>query len=199
MYYADKDLFSRFIIELYPRLKEYGITLSVDVTAPDGSENWSLCYDRLTISKNCDYIVFMGYDQYGDSVVGTTAGYNWVRSSLDKFTSDKRECVDASRIILGIPFYTKIWKDDISTVVNMSKVYDNIPDGVEKVWDDELKQYYVEYEKNGSTYKMWIEDEESMKYKLDLVNEYNLAGAAFWESDREPETVWPIIKQKLGL
>ena len=199
MYYADKDLFSRFIIELYPRLKEYGITLSVDVTAPDGSENWSLCYDRLTISKNCDYIVFMGYDQYGDSVVGTTAGYNWVRSSLDKFTSDKRECVDASKIILGIPFYTKIWKDDISTIVNMSKVYDNIPDGVEKVWDDELKQYYVEYEKNGSTYKMWIEDEESMKYKLDLVNEYNLAGAAFWESDREPETVWPIIKQKLGL
>lgn len=199
MYYKDKDLFTRFIIELYPRLKEYGILLSVDVTAPDGSENWSLCYDRLAISKNCDYIVFMGYDQYGDTIVGTTAGYDWVKSSLDKFTSQNRECVDPSKIILGIPFYTKLWKDDTSIVVNMKNVERNIPDGVEKVWNDELKQYYIEYEENEKQCKMWIEDEESIKYKLDLINEYNLAGAAFWESDREPETVWPIIKEKLGL
>ena len=37
MFMQDKDLFSRFIIELAPRLKEIGAVLSVDVTAPDGS------------------------------------------------------------------------------------------------------------------------------------------------------------------
>lgn len=47
----DKDLFSRFIIELAPRLKEIGAVLSVDVTAPDGSPNWSLCYNRHIIGK----------------------------------------------------------------------------------------------------------------------------------------------------
>ena len=41
------------------------------------------------------------------------------------------------------------------------------------------KQYYIEYEQNGTTYKMWIEDEDSLKAKLDLVNEYDLAGGAF--------------------
>ena len=42
MYQSDKDNYSRFLIELAPRLREAGLTLSVDVTAPDGSETWSL-------------------------------------------------------------------------------------------------------------------------------------------------------------
>lgn len=35
MYEADKDYYTRFVAELYPRLREYGMNLSVDVTAPD--------------------------------------------------------------------------------------------------------------------------------------------------------------------
>ena len=73
---SDKDVYSRFLIELAPRLKKIGKTLSVDVTAPDGSETWSLCFDRNTIANVADYIVFMAYDQYGTSSnkAGTTAG-----------------------------------------------------------------------------------------------------------------------------
>ena len=80
MYQADKDKFSRFIIELAPRMQEMGIVLSVDVTAPDGDPNWSLCYNRNVIGDVADYLVFMGYDQYGTSSAkpGTTAGLNWV-------------------------------------------------------------------------------------------------------------------------
>ena len=46
MYMTDKDNFSRFIIELVPRLHKEKMKLSVVVTSPDGSETWSLCYDR---------------------------------------------------------------------------------------------------------------------------------------------------------
>ena len=67
MYQADKDKFSRFIIELDPRMKELGVVLSVDVTAPDGDANWSLCYDRNVIGHVADYLIFMAYDQYGAS------------------------------------------------------------------------------------------------------------------------------------
>jgi spore germination protein YaaH len=59
MYQADKDKFSRFIIELDPRMKELGVVLSVDVTAPDGDANWSLCYDRNVIGHVADYLIFM--------------------------------------------------------------------------------------------------------------------------------------------
>ena len=74
-----------------------------------------------------------------------------------------------------------------------------IPEGVEAVWDENTKQNYIEYEKDGTTYKMWIEDEESIKAKLDLINEYNLAGAGFWSKDRETNTIWSVVAEKLGI
>lgn len=199
---SDKDVYTRFIIELAPRLREYGIVTSVDVTAPDGSENWSLCFDRNELAKAADYIVFMAYDQYGISSTkpGTTAGCNWVEANINKFLG--QEDIDAGKIILGMPLYTRLWKTDssgksTSIVVNMNKVNEKIPSDVEKKWDEELKQYYVEYSDNSYKYQMWIEDAKSIQAKLNLIKKYNLAGGAYWEKDRETEDIWAITKEAL--
>ena len=199
----DKDLYSRFLIELAPRLKKLGKTLSVDVTAPDGSETWSLCFDRNTIADLADYIVFMAYDQYGNSSSkeGTTAGYNWVEVNINKFLG--QEDVDADKIILGIPLYMRLWKEEngeiTSKVVNMVDIFKNIPENQVATWDDELKQYYVEYEEDGATYKMWLENERSVGEKINLAKKYNLAGIAFWEKDRETnDEFWTFVKDELN-
>ena len=197
----DKNVFSRFIIELKPKLQEAGIKLSVDVTAPDGGSSWSECYNRNVIGDVADYIVFMAYDQYGTSSkkAGTTAGFNWVETNLKKFID--REEIDSNKIILGIPLYTRLWTESNGTVtsktVNMKSIDKVLPSGVSKQWDDELKQYYVEYTEKGKTYKMWIEDEKSIKNKVSLVRTYNLAGVAAWAKDREKDTIWSIIKEAL--
>ena len=204
MYEEDKDYFSRFLIELRPRLNEIGVILSVDVTAPDGGETWSMCYDRNVIGNVADYIIFMAYDQYGVSSTksGTTAGYNWVELNINKFLG--QEGVEADKIILGIPFYTRLWVERNGNILSRDTVtvnaIDNVlPSNVEKQWDEDLKQYYVEYTQNGSTYKMWIEDEESIAAKLDLINQYNLAGAAFWEKDMESSNIWDLVSSKLEI
>ena len=202
MYMKDSEAFSRFVIELAPQLREKGKCLSVDVTAPNGAENWSLCYDRNIIAEVADYIVFMGYDQYGTTAIGTTAGYNWVVNSLkNMLTYDE---VPAEKLILGLPFYTKLWqtqngKTIKGTAVGMNSISSSIPSGVEKQWIEELQQHYVEYEQGAYVYKMWIEDEESFGKKLDLVNEYNLAGAGYWRKGLESESIWKVIKTKLNL
>ena len=72
-----------------------------------------------------------------------------------------------------------------------------LPNGVEKKWNEDLKQYYVEYVQNGTTYKMWVEDEKSITEKLNLVSKYNLAGAAYWAKGRETQSVWNIIAEKI--
>ena len=204
MHDEDKDLFSRFIIELKPRLNEIGKVLSVDVTAPDGSEEWSLCFDRHVIGDVADYIVFMAYDQNGDSsaVPGTNAGYDWVKVNIDKFLG--QEEVEAEKIILGMPFYARVWKESNGKIeeiwkVDMKALDEMIPESAQKIWDDDLKQYYVEYVENGLTNKIWIEDEESIEAKLSLITEYNLAGAAYWAKDREPESIWQVISETLGV
>ena len=145
----DKDMYSRFIIELTPRLKDMGMVVSVDVTAPDGSETWSMCFDRNVIGDVADYIVFMAYDQCGSSSPkeGTTAGYNWVETNLKKFID--REEINSNKIILGIPLYTRLWKEDggkiTSKVVNIKDVESTLPSDIQKKWDEELKQNYYHH------------------------------------------------------
>ena len=97
----DKDEYSRLVIELTPRLRDIGKTTTVDVTAPDGSETWSLCFDRDLIANVADYEIFMAYDQYGTggNKIGTTAGYNWVENNINKFLN--QEAVKKEKIILG--------------------------------------------------------------------------------------------------
>jgi len=203
MYQKDKDVFSRFVIELAPRLKTKNAVFSVDVTAPDGSPDWSLCFNRNVIGNVADYIVFMAYDQNGVSskTPGTVAGYDWVEKSIKKFL--EQEEVVAEKIILGIPFYTRLWKESSqglsSSVVSMKNLEKNIPEGVEIIWDESCKQNYIQYEKNGTTYKMWLEDEKSVMYKLELINQYKLAGAGFWVKGFEKDSIWGIIKEKLNI
>lgn len=199
----DKDMYSRFIIELTPRLKDMGIVVSVDVTAPDGSETWSLCFDRNVIGDVADYIIFMAYDQYGTSSnkSGTTAGYDWVNLSLNKFL--KTEEIESNKIILAIPLYTRLWTEDSSgkvvkqSTVSMKNIDSILPSGVNKQWDDNLKQYYVEYQDGQYTKKMWIEDEKSLKEKINLINSNNLGGVASWKKGMETDNFWTFLKENL--
>lgn len=201
----DKDMFSRFIIELTPRLKEIGMVTSVDVTAPDGGETWSLCFDRNVIGDVADYIVFMAYDEYGISSTkpGTNAGYDWVKLSLNKFL--QTEEIESNKIILAIPYYTRVWTTNSNgqltgkNTVAMKNLDSIIPDGTERKWDDTLKQYYVEYSDGTNKKQIWIEDVKSLQAKVSLVNENKLAGVGSWQKDMESDDVWQMIKSELGL
>jgi spore germination protein YaaH len=200
MYKEDKDKFSRFIIELAPRLQDKGIKLNVCLTAPDGADTWSLCYDRYTIGKVADYVVFIGYDETvaSSQVSGTVAGYDWQELNISKFIG--QEGINKNKVILAMPFYTRLWEERdgkvISTrVVNMNEIV--IPGDAKVEWDYAKKQALVTYTDRGSTFKMWVEDENSIKEKLGLVEKYKIAGAGFWEKDREKSGVWDIINEKL--
>ena len=200
----DKDVYSRFIIELEPRLKEIGVVLSVDVTAPDGGETWSMCFDRNVIGNVADYIVFMAYDEYGTSSTksGTTAGYDWVKLNLTKFL--QTEEIKPDKIVLGIPLYTRIWTENKdgtlvkSSTVNMKDVDSVLPSDVEKKWDDQLKQYYVEFEKDSTIKKMWIEDIKSLKEKVSLITDNKLGGVASWQKGMESDEVWSMLNEELS-
>lgn len=204
MYEEDKDMFTQFVVELYPRLKELGMVLSVDVTAPDGGANWSMCYDRNAIADNCDYIVFMAYDQYGTSSTkaGTTAGLDWMRVSLNKFLTTEE--IEPNKIILGLPFFTRLWTEYSdgsveSTAYYMKSITNVLPTSAyeNRTWLEDVAQYYVEYTEGNTTKKMWIEDERSLAAKLNLVVENNLGGVAFWAKGYENPEIWSSINEVL--
>ncbi len=144
MYESDKDAYSRLVIELAPRLKELGKVLSVDVTAPDGSPDWSLCFNRNVIGDVADYVIFMAYDQHNQSSTeaGTVAGCDWVEANINKFLG--QEGVKPEKIILAMPFYTRVWNVTdgglSSSAVDMKSQSTLIPDDAKITWDDSLNR-----------------------------------------------------------
>ena len=53
--------------------------------------------------------------------------------------------------------------------------------GVNLEWLEDCGQYYAEYQYNGKTYKIWVEDQKSIGEKLNVMKENHLAGASFWK------------------
>ncbi len=114
-----------------------------------------------------------------------------------------------------MPFYTRLWEERPKTDEELAEESDTeeyIPyvlssksygmdaaervvseHGAEKTWSDECGQYYAEYEADGNTYKIWLEDEESIELKAALIREYNLAGIAAWKLGLERQDVWDVI------
>ena len=201
MYSEDKDSFTKFIIELAPRLRALNACLSVDVTAPDGDKDWSECYNRNVIGNVADYIVLMGYDQYGANGLGSTSEYKWVDNSINKMI--KYDEVPTEKFVLGLPLYTKLWKTKDGKkvgnpdTISMRNMKSNISSGLKKDWLEDAQQYFIQYERGGYLYKIWIEDEESFEKKLLLVNQYDLAGAAYWRKGFDSDEVWNIVKDVL--
>ena len=72
-----------------------------------------------------------------------------------------------------------------TTQVTASKIGENV--------------YYVEYTKGNITYKIWVEDNDSFAKKLELVNKYKLAGAAYWRKGFDNSSIWKVIKNTLNL
>lgn len=204
IYMNDRDLLTQFVRELYPVFKEKGMTVTMDVTPISVSENWSRCYDRRRLSETLDYIMLMAYDQHWASspVAGSVAQYSWVEDSVRNVLEE----VPNEKLILGVPFYTRLWTvknteegDKVSSqVLSMDEAKKFIEgNNIELIWDDESGQYFGEVTKDGITYKIWMEDEESLQMKSSLINKYDLAGIASWRKGFEKEEVWPVLSNSI--
>lgn len=208
IYKEDKDALTQFVRELTPLLKEQGLIVSIDVTIPDGSDTWSKCYDRKALGEIVDYVMLMTYDQHwGTSpVAGSVAQITWVEKNLVKVL----DMVPREKLLLGLPFYTRLWEEE-TTILGIKKVTNPmvlsmdaarklVNDSNAKVtWDEESGQFYAEYKKDGKTYKVWLEDENSINLKSSLVLKYKLAGACAWRRSDESPVIWEVLNKNLKL
>ena len=191
--------FLQFIRELSLKCEGNDLVLSVDNYSP---ASYNEFYDWKEQAVFADYVVLMAYDEhYNGSGEGSVASLGFVTQGV----TDMLEDVPADQLILGIPFYTRLWKltpDDsveggvavTSEALGMSEAESRVAaNGATFQWLDDCGQYYAEYEYEGSTYKVWIEDQNSIEKKLEVMQSNHLAGAAFWKLGYEKNTVWDTI------
>lgn len=192
----DRDNVTTFMEELYPRCKEEGLIVSIDVTPQISKDVTKEPYDRAKLALYSDYVIVMTYDQHWGSSekAGSVAQYKWVEGNLNNlFRSIPKE-----KLVLGMPLYSRYWTTEngktSSKTVSMAQVNQIIANrGLTPTWDEESKQKYIEFEDNGALKQIWIEDGESLKWKTTLCLKYNLAGVASWRKDFETMDVWDTI------
>lgn len=201
------DAYIQFVRELSIKCENNGIVLSIDNYVPT---SYTSFYNRSEQANFADYVVIMGYDEhYAGSDEGSVSSLGWVRQGVIDTLAE----VPANQVILGMPFYTRVWaltpdeeagdNDDIdanilysvsSQVYGMRSANNLLANyGVEKQWLEDSGQNYAEFESEGITYKVWLEDSASAEARLKLMDEYELAGASFWKLGFETSDVWDTI------
>ena len=69
--------------------------------------------------------------------------------------------------------------------------------GVQAAWDETTMQNYAEWEADGGTYQIWLEDAQSIAEKVKLIPKYELAGVAQWKLGFENSSIWQVISENL--
>lgn len=209
IYKDDKELLSQFIAELTAAFHRKHMLVSIDVTFAGGSDNWSKCYDRRILGQWVDFVVIMSYDEHWGSspVSGSVASINWLDKNLNLLIQE----VDHNKVIMGIPFYMRIWferphKEIVNSMkvtsdaITMHKMESILAGGDYNVlWDDNAGQNYISFidPVDNAVKKIWIEDAESLKLKLTMVHKYNLRGIAAWRRGYELQSIWTVLEEAL--
>ena len=197
--YADRDRLTTFVSYLSNHLHQYNIKTSIDVTGYSDSPEWSLVYNRKALADTVDYVVLMAYDETWakSTTAGPVASYPWVRSHTERMLSE----VSSQKLILGVPFYMRLWHDtngyaksETLAMKNTGNYFANYRDKM--TWDDRLKLYYLSIPTAAGSDRIWFEDNTSLGLKLDLVKELHLGGFAAWRKGFEDISTITMIQEK---
>lgn len=197
--YADRDRLTTFVSYLSNHLHQYNIKTSIDVTGYSDSPEWSLVYNRKALADTVDYVVLMAYDETWakSTTAGPVASYPWVRSHTERMLSE----VSSQKLILGVPFYMRLWHDtngyaksETLAMKNTGNYFANYRDKM--TWDDRLKLYYLSIPTAAGSDCIWFEDNTSLGLKLDLVKELHLGGFAAWRKGFEDVSTITMIQEK---
>ena len=189
--------FIQFIRELSISCRKNNLVLSVDNPVPQ----FTSFYNRKEQGIVADYVIIMGYDEHTDGTeeAGSVASMPFVEEGIQQTLKE----VPKNKVINGVPFYTRLWFTDnagtvTSEIMGMDQASKIVTEmGMEMYWNKDVSQNYAELSTDNGLYQMWLEDEQSLDAKMQLVQKYELGGVAEWKLGFERADVWNTISQYL--
>lgn len=199
----DKENLNQFMRELWPLAQEQGLVVSIDVTPKSNSEMWSAFLDRRELIKVVDYMIVMAYDEHwaASPKAGSVASLPWTEAAVNKIMDE--DDVPADKLIMGVPLYTRVWTEaqkDGETKVSSKAIGMNKAQEIIKKFKltpkylEDVGQNYVEYQEDGDTKKIWLEDTKSLTARVDLIKSLDLAGVATWTRSFASSEAWEVLK-----
>lgn len=214
---SDRENFTTYFKETAEALHKAGLQLSAalvhaveNVGGPTAYhsflyENWRAGYDFKELAAAGDFLSIMAYDQHTRRTPpGPVAGADWVERIIQYLIS---EGVAPEKISLGIPDYSVHWFPDYTEekggFTNAKQLgYKSVEYLLAKynpelMWNEKAKCHYTFWDNDGVYEYLYIEDETSLKFKLDLFEKYKLRGISVWVLGKEAPGFWDTLQKQL--
>ena len=183
-----------FMRELSIACRKNGLYLSVDCYVPF---NYNAYYNIQELGTICDYVVIMCYDEHyaGSEEAGSVSSLSYVSRGIEETAA----VMDKDRIIIALPFYTRVWITDQSGKLSSEALSIKAAaawiqeKNVSLEWLSDIGQNYGSIQDGNEKKEIWMEDEKSMKEKMKLLKENGIQGVAAWKLGQEPEGFWSIL------
>lgn len=195
----------RLLREKIPEHKE--VSVAVAANPKNWQTGWHGSYDYSALARYADHLLIMAYDEHHEGgEAGPVAGIDFVENSiryaLERTTPDK--------IVIGIPFYGRVWSLDDDRIVGkgvsnqtIAQILNDCESTV--TYDEESQSVKAEFTvtaENGrytvggdfvllpGNYVVWFDNAQSYEAKLSLIETYNLKGAGAWSLGQEDTSIW---------
>lgn len=203
---TERDIYTDFVRLLRSNLpKGKEVSVAVAPNPYNFSKGWQGSYDYTALSKYSDYLMIMAYDEhYEGGVPGPVASSDFVERSI-RYALER---VPKDKIVLGIPFFGRYWKvgenyggygigaaqvDNLVKQYSCKIIYDkatNSSKAVITIKPGDEESNVLGRKLGAGTYTIWYENEKSIKYKLRLVQKYDIKGTGSWSLGQENSNTW---------
>lgn len=200
---SDREAFVDFVAYMKEAVSALGYPVSVALAPKTSATQTGLLYegkDYPALGAIADYVLLMTYEwgyTYGPPMA--VAPINKVREVVDYAITE----IPPDKIHLGIPNYGYDWPlpfvrgtTKAETIGNVQAVQRAIEYGVPIQFSESARSPFYFYENENIQHEVWFEDVRSMDATFELIKEYGLRGAGYWNLMRLFRANWLLLSDR---
>lgn len=196
----DRDRYNAFLERLAERLHNEGFIVMSALAPKISADQLGVLYEAHDYAEQgriVDYVIIMTYEwgyTYGPPLA--VSPINEVRRVLDYAVTE----IPPEKILMGMPNYGYDWtlpfmRGTAAQSVSFTQAVDlALRYGVEIQFDEQAQTPYFYYTDNGTQHVVWFDDPRSIDAKLQLIDDYRLAGASWWTVNRCYVPNWLVLQ-----
>ena len=196
----NREQYAQFAGRVREKMNEYGCRVTVAVAPKSSNRQRGILVegvDYALLGQNADAVFLMTYEwgyTYGPPMA--VAPFDKVREVVEYAVTQ----IQPGQLILGIPNYGYDWTLPYERGITRARSIGNT-EAVEIASENGASIEYAQisqspwftYRKNGMEHIVWFEDVRSITAKWELIREFGLSGARYWNLMRPFRANWLLV------